>query len=105
MKLDLTEILANVGMQYPYEVNVPPIVDEDLECRGRIRGDILFTNTGNALLLRGEVKANVTLPCSRCLVYYDEPVAVPVEEQFAMEVKSGARRSRILPQVVDDEEN
>jgi len=30
MRLDLTELLLNVGKRLPYEVSEPPIVDEDL---------------------------------------------------------------------------
>jgi uncharacterized protein len=105
MKLDLSEILSHVGMRYPYRVDEPPIVDEDLECAEPIRGQIVFTNTGNVLLMDGAVDTKVVVPCSRCLEYYEEPAHVPVSEQFAMEAKPAGPRGRLTHIVVEEDEN
>jgi len=105
MKLDLSEILANVGMQLPYEVSEPPIVDEDLECTTPIRGDLVFTNTGSVLLLDGKVQTRVARPCSRCSVYFEEEEIAPVNEQFTLEPKTVGPRHRHTLAVVEDDEN
>lgn len=106
MKLDLSEILTHVGMRYAYKVDEPPLVDEDLECAAPITGDIVFTNTGNVLLLEGSITTSVVAPCSRCLVYYEEPLRVPVSEQFMLEARPsgpGGRYSEVV--IVEEDEN
>jgi uncharacterized protein len=105
MKLDLSEILGHLGMQYPYDVDEPPIVDEDLECAGPIRGRITFTNTGSVLLIRGGVDTEVVVPCSRCLTYFKLPVHVDVEEAFPMEARPAGPRGRQTQIVVEEDES
>ncbi len=104
MKLDLAEILSNVGMRYRYEVDEPPIVDEDLECTQPVRGEITFTNTGSVLLIDGGVKTKVAVPCSRCIVDYEHPIAAPISEQFTLvAAPSGPGGRRGLATVEEDE--
>jgi len=105
MKLDLSEILAHLGMRYPYKVDERPIVDEDLECSDPILGEIVFANTGSVLLVDGAIETRVTLPCSRCLTYFDLPVRVDIEEQFQIESRPGGPRGRPTNVVVEEDEN
>ncbi len=105
MRLDLAEILAHAGMRYEYSVDEPPIVDEDLECTSRIRGRILFTNTGNVLLIEGRVKARVAVPCSRCLVYFEEEAETPISEQFTLQHRPMGPTVRHSQTVVEEDEN
>ena len=105
MKLDLSEVLSRVGARYPYDVDEPPIVDEDLECATPIRGRLVFTNTGNVLLAMGAVETTVTLACCRCLEYFNLPLTVPIEEQFALQRRPGVARGRVQHTVVEDDEN
>lgn len=105
MKLDLSEILAHVGMRCTYTVEEPPIVDEYLECSAPIQGRIVFANTGSVLLIDGSVETRVTLSCSRCLVYYEESIQAQVEEQFPLETRSAGPRSRQTRIVVEEDEN
>jgi uncharacterized protein len=105
MKLDLSEILAHLGMRYPYQVDEKPIVDEDLECSAPVTGEIVFNNTGNVLLVDGAIETRVTLPCSRCLAYYEEPVRVAISEQFQMESRPSGPRGRPTNVVIEEDEN
>src|SRR2546423_1836634 len=105
MKLDLSEILVRVGMRFPYEVEEPPIVDEDLECTVPIRGKLVFTNTGSVLLIDGQVSTRLARPCSRCLVYFEEDATAPIDEQFALEPKAVGPHHRHMLTVVEDDEN
>ncbi len=105
MKLDLSEILSHVGMRYAYTMDEPPIVDEDLECSAPIRGSIVFSNTGNVLLINGSADTKVVVPCSRCLVYYEEPIHLAIEEQFAVEAKFVGPRGRQGQVVIEEDEN
>jgi len=105
MKLDLAEILSNVGMHYRYDVDEPPIVDEDLECTQPVKGTITFTNSGSVLLIEGGVQTKVAVPCSRCLVDYEQPVEAPVSEQFTIAsapVGPGGRKGQVA---VEEEAN
>jgi len=105
MKLDLTEILANVGMRLPYEIDEPPLVDEDLECSARIKGRLTFTNTGSALLVDGRARTKVALPCSRCLTYFEAEVETPLGEDFLIEARRFGPRGRVIPTVVEEDES
>jgi uncharacterized protein len=105
MKLDLSEILAHMGMRYPYQVDEKPIVDEDLECSAPITGEVVFNNTGSVLLLDGAVESAVTLQCSRCLAYYDLPVRMDISEQFQIESRPGGPRGRPTNVIVEEDEN
>jgi uncharacterized protein len=104
MKLDLNEILTHPGMRYAYPVEEPPLVDEDIECADAIRGELVFTNTGNVLLVKGGFATRVVLPCSRCLAYYEEPLAMQVEETFPLEIKPMAARGHQPIVTVEEEE-
>ena len=104
MKLDLSEILAHVGMRLATDVDEPPIVDEYLECASPIHGHIAFTNTGNVLLASGAADTAITLACSRCLAYYKEPVHIQLDEQFSLRPTGGGLRRQQM-HVVEDDEN
>lgn len=105
MKLDLNEILSRVGVRFPYSVEETPIVDEDLECDCPITGSIVFTNTGNVLLVDGKISTRVVLACSRCLRYYQMSVESVVEEQFQIESKPVGPRGKHVQVVMEEDEN
>ena len=54
MRLDISEILREVGKQMPYDIEEPPLVDGDVECVQPIEGRIVFNNTGGLLLVNGK---------------------------------------------------
>jgi len=105
MKLDLAEILSNAGMRYRYDVDEPPIVDEDLECTQPVKGTITFTNTGSVLLMEGGVKTKVAVPCSRCMVDYEQPVETPISEQFPLHLTGPGPGGRKGMVTVEEDEN
>jgi uncharacterized protein len=92
-------------MRYEYQVDEPPIVDEDLECVTPIQGKIVFSNTGSVLLIDGSVETTVVLLCGRCLAYYREPVNLAISEQFEMETKPGGPRGRPVNVVIEEDES
>jgi uncharacterized protein len=104
MKLDLSEILTHPGMRYPYPVDEPPLVDEDIECADAVRGELVFTNTGNVLMVQGSFSTRVVLPCSRCLEYYEEPVETEVSEHFPLEIRAAPARGHGPIVTVEEEE-
>lgn len=105
MRLDLTEILANVGKRMPYEIEEPPLVNEDIECGSPVVGNAVFTNTGNALLLAGVVSTELVLCCGRCLEYYRLPLELELDEQFPLETRVVGSKGRRVTFAVEEDEN
>ncbi len=103
MRLDISEVLREVGKQMPYDIHEPPLVDEDVECTQPIEGRILFNNTGGTLLIRGKAATAVALPCSRCDQYFEWPVNLQIEEQFELRHVSGPRSLQTTTIVEEDE--
>jgi uncharacterized protein len=105
MRLDLSEVLSTVGMRIACPVEEPPLVDEDLECAAPVVGELVFTNTGNALLIGGILTTEVVLSCARCLRYFRQPLEVEIEEQFSLRTRPmgpGARKATVE---VEEEED
>ena len=84
MKLDLSDVLREIGRNATYAVEMPPIVDEDIECTLDITGSIDFINTGGNLIIRGNAATRTALTCSRCDRYFDLPVTFKIEEEFEL---------------------
>lgn len=92
-------------MRIACPVAEPPLVDEYLECVAPVVGDLVFTNTGSALLIGGSVATEALLSCARCLRYYRQPLEVDIEEQFPLRARPmgpGARKATVE---VEEEED
>src|SRR5579862_1966388 len=105
MRLDISEILREVGKHLPYDIHEPPLVDEDVECTQPIEGRITFNNTGGILLVQGQANTEVALPCSRCGDYFEQPVALRIDEQFELKHLSAGPRSLQTVTVVEEDVN
>ncbi len=84
MRLDISDVLREVGKQFPYDIREPALVDEDVECVQPISGRVTFNNAGGTLLIRGRAKTTVTLACSRCAEYFMWPLEFAIDEQFEL---------------------
>jgi len=105
MRLDITDVLREVGKMLPYDINEPPLVDEDVECTAPIEGRMTFNNTGGTLLVRGSAQTKVALACSRCAQYFERPVQLKLEEQFELRHESAGPRTLKTVTVVDEDES
>ena len=104
MRLDISEVLREVGKQLSYDIQEPPLVDEDVEGIRPITGRITFQNAGGTLIINGKAETAVTLPCSRCNRYFEQPMAFPIEEQFELQhVSAGSRTLQTVAVVEEDE--
>jgi uncharacterized protein len=103
-KLDLSEIVQNVGKRQAYEIDEPcwPESEEEgaVQCLGHVVGKVEFSNTGHLLLARGRVKADFDLECGRCLCRFPAPVEAAIEEQFEIPHYQGG-----LPRDEEEEED
>ena len=105
MRLDISEILREVGKHLPYEINEPPLVDEHVECTKPIDGQIVFTNAGGTLIVRGKAETRVALPCSRCEKYFEQDVKFAVEESFELKHKPAGPRTLATVAIVEEDES
>ena len=105
VRLDISEILREVGRNQPYDIQEPPLVDEFVECTEPIEGRITFTNTGGTLLVRGKAGTTVALPCSRCSEYFEHPVTLQIEEQFELKHQPAGPRALQTVTVVEEDES
>jgi len=105
MRLDISDVLREVGKILPYDIHEPPLVDEDVECTKPIEGNVTFNNTGGTLLVRGAASTQVALACSRCAQYFERPVKFNVEEQFELRHESAGPRTLRTVTVVDEDES
>jgi uncharacterized protein len=102
MKLDLSEIVRNVGKQAVNDINEPcEPNDLEFECIGTITGKLMFTNSGELLLITGEIYSDVVMECSRCLEEFVQPFDLKLEEELRIE-RSGAI-IKALPMDEDDD--
>jgi uncharacterized protein len=105
MQLDLSEILARVGIRRQCDILEPPIEDGDLVCSAPVSGALTFANAGSALLVTGNVATRASLLCSRCLAPMDEPLEVPIDEQYPLVHRTGGGHAHRHDLVVDEDEN
>lgn len=83
MRLDLSGLLKEKGVGLNYKEKVPvDFPKEELDVIGPVDADLCFTNTGDSIWMQGILKAQIMVPCSRCLKDYEETVTAKVEEQL-----------------------
>lgn len=85
MQLDLSEIATRPGMRAEVSLDEAGASDPDLSYLEPVRGRVSFQNSGDLLLIDGEVATTLELACSRCLEAVRWPVAVRLEERFPLE--------------------
>ena len=105
MRLDLTEVLRDIGKNMPYDIHEPALVDEDVECTKPVTGRINFNNTGGTLLVTGKVNTATALSCSRCTEYFERPVTLDVAESFELRHTGVGTRNAQNVEVLEEDEN
>lgn len=88
MKLDLSEVATHLGKRIRYEMEEPPIEDEEsgLKCVALIKGEVTFSNSGRHVVARGSFSTAIELECARCLEKFRVEVASPIEEELELPV-------------------
>lgn len=86
MRLDLSEVATHVGKHISYQIDEPPIVDDEsgLACTKRITGWATFSNTGRHIVVRGSFATEIRVECARCLREYALVVDHPIEEELQL---------------------
>ena len=87
MRIDLTDVLKEVGNELHVKEKVPVDYPKDeIDIAGPVDVDLDFMNIQGSVLAKGRIKADVKLECSRCLREFILPVEADIEEQFRREV-------------------
>ncbi|MFC1571417.1 DUF177 domain-containing protein [Candidatus Margulisiibacteriota bacterium] len=84
MKIDLTELLQQVGNEADLEQEERVSFTEDnLNLVKPIKIKLHLTNTGESVLVNGAVETVAELECTRCLINFETPLGVKIEEEFS----------------------
>ena len=84
MKLDLSEISQRPEMRVVVDIDQPCVEEAHFTCAEPVRGRLTFVNSGDLLLIDGQVSTTVELPCDRCLEPARLPMEAVVEERFPL---------------------
>ncbi len=107
MRFDLSELIRTVGMSQRYTFDELPAGDSDSDIvyLQPVRGEVVVTNSGGALIVRGILNTTISGECARCLTDLTQPIDARIEEQFMLrEVENSTYHDR-SPEVVQDEEH
>ncbi len=83
-KVDLSELLHTPLMRVPLDVDVPCTPELEMDCVSPVRGRVVFTNTGNLLVIQGKVNVTLRTECPRCLTPVESHVDAIVDEEFTV---------------------
>ena len=103
LRFDLTELIRTPGMRQVYDINEPPYADEDVEFISPVAGRVTVTNTGEVVLIRGNIRSTIALECSRCLKPVRAPISADIEEVFDLHVSEDARHHDQVIEVVEED--
>ena len=105
LRLELSEIMRNIGMHQQYDIDEAPYADEDVEFISPIRGSVTITNSGRLLLVRGAFDTTVDLTCSRCVTDVRSLIRAEIEEQYSLSEVENSTYHDVTPVIIQDEEN
>jgi len=87
VKIDLTELLREVGKQVEIDATVEGTTISDPEANlalpNPVRVRLQLINTGTSVLMKGTFEAEAEGECSRCLKKFNLPLKVKVDEEFS----------------------
>jgi uncharacterized protein len=84
MQLDLSEIVTRAGMRSTVALDEAGVSDPDLAYVAPVQGNVQFQNSGDLLLIDGDVSTTLELSCGRCLEPFRWPITVSLEERFPL---------------------
>ncbi|MBC8140904.1 MAG: DUF177 domain-containing protein [Armatimonadetes bacterium] len=103
--LDISEIARTLGQYYKHTISIPHRDGDELDFVEPITGEVVLTNSGDALILRGQVKTVLRLECARCLQTVLTPVETSIEEEFDLVGETSAWGVSSDVTAVDGDEN
>lgn len=84
MRIDLANIAGTPGARGRFPISEQLAPTEDFACVGPVTGELVVENTGSLLMARGKLRADLRLPCVRCLSEGEATIQTDVQEEFAL---------------------
>lgn len=101
MRYNVSQLLkAHVGESRHYSLQEPiDTLDNAIKPLSDLTGNVDLIRTNDGVLVRANLRTNVELTCSRCLVEFGYPVRFQIDEEYhpTIDIVTGAR----LPQPED----
>ena len=84
MRFNVAQLLkAAPGASREYELDEDITgIDQDLDVSAPLVGKVRFLRLGEGILVTGQLRTRVRMPCRRCLTDVEAPVELHLEEQF-----------------------
>ena len=82
VKIDLSEVARVPGARATHEFAESLPEDEQFQATGPVRGSLAVSNAGRVLLLTGDFRGRVCVPCARCLEPAEVDVSGALQEEF-----------------------
>jgi len=98
--IDVGQLLKRTGneekIRAEEKISFP---EDDLVITAPVRIDIRLVNTGESILVTGEIETKVTLNCVRCLKDYERNISVDLEEEYVRQPKrvQAGRKKGVKP--------
>jgi uncharacterized protein len=68
---------------------------DDQSVDARVSGTLRVDRTNRGVLIRGRVRGQVPLVCSRCLIPFEESIVTAVEEEFSLDPAPAEARGEL----------
>ncbi|OGC33860.1 hypothetical protein A2311_02765 [candidate division WOR-1 bacterium RIFOXYB2_FULL_48_7] len=96
MKIDLTELLRQIGNEADLELTERVNYQDDgLQVNNPVKIKLHLTNTGTSVLVKGGVKVELGQVCSRCAKDFRLPLTVLIDEEYSKILpETGKRRGK-----------
>ena len=92
MEMNVSQLLqASVGTTRDYQES--EVIDIAGDGKGRlVQGEVRLLRTHRSILVKGALRTEVELTCSRCLSLFSSPLTLDIEEEYipTVDVVSGA---------------
>ncbi len=102
--IDVSSLLREVGREESYrkKIELSALVknSDTIDFSGPVEVDLRLTNTGSGIFVKGKVKGELRLNCSRCLCDFDMPAEIELQELYAEE-EPEEERFRIVGETID----
>lgn len=84
MRFNVAQLLkSEAGASKEYELNEDLAgIDENLDVTSPLTGKVRFLRTDSGILVTGQLRTEVSVPCRRCLTPATVPVEFHLEEEF-----------------------
>ena len=100
--LDISELARTTGMRYTHNFALAPRSADFAEMVSPQTGVITLTNSGAALLIQGNVQADMEMDCGRCLTTTVQHVETDIEEDFELLAKRNAFNQEEVEAIDED---